>query len=297
MHPRYAESLAEFGTPRELPRCGGWILERAIPGSPYRDAMGCYPLFCCRDWSQLHADLEELGSDLVAVSMVPEPFGRFERADLERCFPDVVVPFKDHSVFDLANSPKDRVSRHHRQCAERALAVLRVEEQHTPATFVDEFVRLHHTLVERHAITGLRAFSRRAFTLQLDTPGAVVLRVIHEGENVGAALWFVQGDIAYGHVIAISEAGYKLGAAYALYWSSLDHFAGKVRWISVGGMPTMTTRGTEGLESFKRGWTQESRRAYFCGRILNRERYAEILRARPAPETNFFPAYRQGELS
>ena len=40
LHPGYARSLAEFGTPRELERSGGWLLERAIPGSSYFDAMG-----------------------------------------------------------------------------------------------------------------------------------------------------------------------------------------------------------------------------------------------------------------
>ena len=56
MHPGHAASLAEFGTPRELPRSGGWLLERAIPGAAARDAMGAYPLFACRDWTSLRAD-------------------------------------------------------------------------------------------------------------------------------------------------------------------------------------------------------------------------------------------------
>lgn len=34
----YAESLWEFGTPRHLPRCDGWLLGRGIGESGYRDA-------------------------------------------------------------------------------------------------------------------------------------------------------------------------------------------------------------------------------------------------------------------
>lgn len=45
IHPGYAESLTEFGTPRELPRSKGWILKCQIPGFSDYDAMGCYPLF------------------------------------------------------------------------------------------------------------------------------------------------------------------------------------------------------------------------------------------------------------
>jgi len=66
----YARSLAEFGTPRELPNCEGWILELRIPSFPDRDAMGPYALFCCQDWSKLHADLE--GVLVTSLSLVTE---------------------------------------------------------------------------------------------------------------------------------------------------------------------------------------------------------------------------------
>jgi hypothetical protein len=72
--PRYALSLQEFGEPLELPRCGGWILVRSIPGTPYKDAMSCYPLFACRDWTKLHEDLEQVGEDLVSLTLVNDPF-------------------------------------------------------------------------------------------------------------------------------------------------------------------------------------------------------------------------------
>jgi hypothetical protein len=75
LHPLYAESLSEFGTPYELARCRGWILKRQIPGFSYYDAMGCYPLFPCQDWSKLSGDLEELGDQLVCLSVVTDPFG------------------------------------------------------------------------------------------------------------------------------------------------------------------------------------------------------------------------------
>jgi len=92
-HPLYAQSLREFGTPRELQHCGGWVLKRAVPGGSAHDAMGCYPLFACRDWSQLHVDLEQLEPDIVALSLVTDPFGAYQLGDLQRCF-DRVIPFK-----------------------------------------------------------------------------------------------------------------------------------------------------------------------------------------------------------
>ncbi|UCD49842.1 MAG: hypothetical protein JSW27_20220, partial [Phycisphaerales bacterium] len=112
-HPSYAEALAEFGRPRELPRCGGWVLERSIPGSSHRDAMGCYPLFGCQDWSGLREDVDALDGELVSLSMVLDPFGGYELAELERTF-DFVRPFKEHVVIGLQGLWETQISRHHR---------------------------------------------------------------------------------------------------------------------------------------------------------------------------------------
>lgn len=66
LHPNYAKSFMEFGDPYKLPRCGGWIIKRQVPGFPCFDAMGCYPVFICQDWSQIHKDLGDKGTDLSA---------------------------------------------------------------------------------------------------------------------------------------------------------------------------------------------------------------------------------------
>src|SRR6266852_8659851 len=81
-HPSYAAALWEFGTPCHLPASGGSILQRPIDGSTYFDGMGSYPLFACRDWSRLGEDLASLEGELVALSMVTDPFGDYGEADL-----------------------------------------------------------------------------------------------------------------------------------------------------------------------------------------------------------------------
>ena len=161
--PAYAGSLLEFGTPRLLPKSGAWILERQIPGFPYHDAMGCYPLFACQDWSQLDADLEDIGNDLVSLSLVTDAFGEYDIAYLHRCFKDVVIPFKEHFIIDLSHSMDTFVSRHHRRYARKALRQLHVERCEDPTQFINEWVNLYVALVERHNINGISAFSRLAF--------------------------------------------------------------------------------------------------------------------------------------
>jgi hypothetical protein len=296
MHPGYAESLAEFGTPCELSRCRGWILERQIPGFPYRDAMGCYPLFACQDWSQLGADLEDIGYDLVSLALVTDPFGAYKLAYLHWCF-DVVIPFKQHFIVDLSHPPNTFVSHHHQRYARRALENVQVERCQDPIQFVDEWINLYATLIERHNIKGLARFSRLAFGKQLKIPGIVVFRALCKETTVGMTLWYIQREVGYYHLGAYSTTGYKLRASFALFWFAIEYFAGNgLRLLNLGASPGVKDGNADGLCRFKRGWSTGTRTAYFCGRIFNHERYAEIVKAKGISATDYFPAYRQGEF-
>lgn len=297
LHPSYAESLAEFGTPRELPRCGGWILKRQIPGFPDHDAMGCYPLFLCQDWSQLHADLEDLGDELISLSLVTDPFGEYDVAYLRRCFKDVVIPFKDHFIADLRRPINDVVSRDGRGCARRAERKgVHAEVCEDPTQFIEDWMALHRVLIKRHNIKGIKAFSRTAFIKQFKMPGLIMLRAVHQDITVGIGTLVVHGKRAYTHVAAYSENAHKLNASCALYWCTIEHLSHKVHWIDWGGGAGTKNAGTDGLSQFKRRWSTDTRTAYFCGRIFDHERYAEIVKAKGIIGTDYFPAYRKGEF-
>jgi hypothetical protein len=296
LHSAHAQSLAEFGTPRELPYSGGWLLERAIPGCPARDAMGCYPLFACRDWSSLHLDLADLQGELVSVALVTDPFGNYNRALLDECF-DMVIPFKEHFVADLREPPEVVASKHHRKYALKALDELRVEVCAEPLELLEDWVSLYGTLTARHGITGIRAFSRTAFEKQLATPGMVALRAERQHVTVAANLFFVHGQTAYDHLTASSPEGYECRASYALKWCALQYFRGRVRWIDWGGGAGATVDNSDGLTVFKSGWAQTTRPVYFCGRILDATKYQEITGQKNRAHSHWFPAYRDGEFT
>lgn len=276
----------------ELPRSGGRILERPVPGSPYRDAMGCYPLFFCRRWSELKLDLQDLEGRLVSLAAVPDLFGDYDLELLRESFGDVVVPFKEHFITDMHRPLADSVSRHHRKYARKALQQVHAEVVQDPPGFLDEWIDLHRTLVAKHDIRGMRAYSRNAFAAQLNLPGIVVMRAKHRDTTVGAQLWFQHEDVAYGHVLAFSQLGYDVGAPYALYWFALEHFLGKVRWCTTGGVSGTDVQGSGGLSQFKRGWATTTRTAFFCGRIFDRAKYDELVRLKGPAPGDFFPAYR-----
>jgi hypothetical protein len=74
LNRNYVESFSAHGRAIYLPRAKGWLLRRAIPGEQSKyDAMGCYPLFCAKDWSLLGDDLEALGAGLVSLVLVSDP--------------------------------------------------------------------------------------------------------------------------------------------------------------------------------------------------------------------------------
>ncbi len=291
-HPAYGAALSEFGTPHALSRSGGTLLIRPVPGTADLDAMGPYPIFACDDWGALAADLAELEGELVSVALVADPCGGWSREQLDAAFPDCRFAYKEHHVVELAPDPVARATKHHRQYARRGLRNVKVEVVADPGSLLDDWVDLYGGLVARHGIVGISAFSRSSFRAQLAVPGLVAFRAIAGDEVAGAALWYCDHDIAYWHLAAYSELGYRLDASYALLAFALEHFArpGEVRLASLGAGAGVDTAGA-GLDRFKAGWATGTRTAHFCGRILDHERYAALASPRSG-EGGFFPAYR-----
>ena len=297
--PRYAEALAEFGTPRHLPESGGWILERDLPGGGGRDAMGCYPLFSCRDWSGLSGDLVHIGDDLVSLVLVADPFGDFELETLRRCFPDRMLAFKEHFTVDLSRPMDAVIGAHHRRNVRKALQAVSVERCPDPAALAETWTRLYSVLVERHGIRGISAFSPASFARQLAVPGLDMFVAQHGDEIVGMTLWYRQGDAGYYHLGAYSEQGYRLGASFAMFHHALHHFAGEgLREVDLGAGAGSSGDSADGLTRFKRGWATGTRTAWLCGRIFDHERYEALSGARgEVAAGGYFPAYRRGEFA
>jgi hypothetical protein len=291
-HPAYARALEEFGEPRSLDRCGGYLLERPVPGGG-RDAAGCYPLFSCERWGGLGEDLAALEGELVSVVMVVDPFGEPTADELREWFPDHVVAFKQHFVVDLTRWEPAAVARHHRRNTRRGLARVAVEQVGEPTAGLAEWNELYAGLIRRHNVEGVAAFSPESFARQFRVPGLVVFRATAADETVGMCLWYVSRGVAYWHLSAYRERGYELDASYALMWFAIQHFASTgERWLELGGNAGSGMDADSGLSFFKRGWSTETRWAYLCGRILDRRRYAEAGRSSGGGGTAYFPAYR-----
>ncbi len=288
---QYAQSLAEFGTVQELPRSRGWLLVNRIPDSDSCDAMGCYPLFCCQDWTALRADLDALAESLVCVRLVTDPFADVDVSQLKEAFPDVCYEYKQHFVTDLSLPLEQTVASHHRRNVSKATSAVEVRQSTSEEDLLSQWQTLYDNLVDRHQIAGIARFSPLAFERQSKVPGFAAFSA-YDGDSVcGTTLWFVRGDVAYYHLGAYSDRGYDCGASFALFWNALRHFAGQgIRWAALGAGAGATS-AESGLTRFKRGWATHTRPVFFCGRILQPAAY-EKLTADIRSRTDFFPAYR-----
>lgn len=292
----YAESWREFGTPERLSLSGGFLLRRTIPASDEEDVMGCYPLFECERWCRLDDDLRNLPDRLVSLTAVVMAWGQEDTDRLSHCFPDLLRPFKDHYLIEFRSGPYHGASRHHRYYARRALRALEITIESQPQFFLEDWLQLYSNLIERHELSGMHAFSRRAFQCQLAVPGIVLVRATEGQTTVAMHLWFQSGPVAYSHLQAASERGYELGAAYGLYWHAIEYFADKVHWLDLGGTAGTQDATGSGLAFFKQGWANTTRPALLCGRILNRSRYEHLAASRGSSHSSYFPAYRSNEM-
>ncbi|PID57841.1 hypothetical protein CSB45_06365 [candidate division KSB3 bacterium] len=299
LHPEYVSSLAEFGDPYTLPLSGGWLLKRHIPGLGNSDLMGPYPLFFCHNWQKLHLDIDSIEANLISLALVTDPFGAYDEPYLQRCFKDVILPFKSHFIIKLNASKFHHVSKHHRYYAKKALKNVTITILQSPIqSSLDGWLRLYTVLKKRHRLHGIKAFSKDSFSQQLSIPGVIMFQACYQDELIGAHLWFQHEEVAYSHLAAYSPLGYEMMASYALHWQAIDYFADKVRWLDLGAGAGICrkTSTTDGLNFFKQGWSTETRIAYFCGRIFNPIKYYELVQACGNRSTSYFPAYRAGEF-
>lgn len=304
--PAYAAALSEFGRPLVLPLSGGHLLARPVPARASRDrdradAMSCYPILQCVDWTALGDDLAALAeSSLVTVTAITDPLAAVPASDLTDWFPDLARPFKRHYLVDLQKEPELFVSAHHRRNARRVLRHIDVEICPDPLARLDDWCRLYEHLVRRHAVNGVAAFSRASFAKQLTVPGIVALAAHRGAEIVGMQLWYRQGDRAYHHLSGFSPRGYRLGgASYGLMCEAIRYFRNDgLRWLMLGAGAGLRGDADDGLTRFKAGWSNAERTNWLCGRIFDREAYAALSQLDAgAAARGYFPAYRTGEFA
>jgi hypothetical protein len=252
-----------------------------------RDAAGPYPRTPLRADAELEAGLDALARlGLVSVVLVADPLAAPPAERLGRAF-SVCRPFKTHFLVDHARG-QATPTKHHRYEIRRAngrceVVLVRLADR------MADWSGLYEGLKQRHQVTGPAAFSAAYFQALAAEPLYETFAAIVQGRVVAMSIWFQHDGVAVNHLGASSQAGYALGASYALYAAALDHYAGAAV-LDLGGAAGFGDDPNDGLARFKRGFSNAEAGAYLCGAVLDTARYAALNQDRPP--TAFFPAYR-----
>jgi len=291
----YAEAFSEFGEPVYLPNCDGWILKRKIPNTEYYDAMHCYPYLVCSYPDCLIDDIKALrDKNIISLTLILQPMFDIKILQDNEDFFDAHFIFKHHFLIDL--SQQGFVHKSHRRNikkAKKTIKALWVD----PNTKAKEWKSFYDVLINRHDIKGMLTFSEKSFEKQLAVPGAKMV-CAHDGENfVGALIWYVTQNVAYYHLGAYSEGGYKKNASFALFDASIDYFRERgISTLFLGAGAGITNDGTDGLTRFKLGWSTGITPVMFVGKIFDEKVYKQLINKGGLGEVNYFPKYRYGEF-
>jgi hypothetical protein len=285
----YANSFVDGAQPVRLDGPGLWVLQREILDTGERDATGCYPVAPIdrtADWAAGFQQLRELG--LASLVLVTDVMTQPTETALREIF-DPVVPFKTHYLVDL-DGGYPGATKHHRYEMRRAGRSCETRLIDL-AEHLDAWWALYQELVRRHRITGLLAFSRSYFEALARLQGLVTVGAFAEEGLVSAHLWVRHEALVYSHMAASSEAGYAIGAAYAVHGHALRLFGESGATTADLGGTRRSKDADDGLAAFKRGFANRSVRNWLCGRILDAKRY-QALCDRLGRASDFFPAYR-----
>jgi len=237
-----------------------------------------------------------LREQLVCVNMVLSPLSEFPVDEFRNSL-DIFYPYKNHYILDTSTPLTISVSKNKRRGALKALKTLSVDLVKAPNIDLDEWIYLYNHLKKHHDINDIRAFSRDSFSKQITIPGTLFFRVWHNKNLVGGNLYYIQRNVAYGHLLALTDKGYELGAAYAVKWISLQYLSKLVKFVNLGGGTGIKDGEESGLDLFKSGWTNSISQSYFCGIVLQHQYYESLIQDRNTKHQKWFPAYRINDYS
>jgi len=293
----YADALNQ-GALVAMPRSEGYLIKRKLPdflASAESDLVSPYPVYACKNWDGLADDIRLLNQDYVTLSLVTDPFFDCSVEYLKETFPDKCIKFKPHYIIDTSLDLDCNISSHHRRNVRRSLKSVSIDVLDDPYEVIDEWMRLYSNLIERHRIQGVAQFSDASFRKQLRLPGMIATVARFQCDVVGIALWLLAGNIGYYHLAAYSDRGYELNSSFAIFYESLKYLSARTDYVSLGGGAGAKIQENDGLARFKQGWASESRDVYFCGKVLDRDKYQSICGGSSKIHDSFFPAYRAAD--
>ncbi|MFO0388476.1 MAG: hypothetical protein ACK502_01975 [Alphaproteobacteria bacterium] len=293
MHPyatvAFAESLAHWGKPFEVPEWGGGVMLREISAG-LQDAAGIYPITPLNKNADIAGGLARLRDvGLVSVVLVLDDFHRLHMNTLKEHF-DTVDSFKPHYLYRPEKGEMIYGS-HHKRAVKTAYKHVKVDVLDL-RKHVHEWAELYDALIAKLGLSGLHAFPLAHHQQIAGIQGMVAIGAWMGDELVSCHIWADDGEYVHSHLVASNDKGYESRAAYAVNDTSLRYFSGR-KLLNFGGGAGNSVGSDDGLARFKKGFSNDTAESYICGAILDKEKYQQLVNARKFNvPVRFFPAYR-----
>lgn len=284
--PDYVHSLSHLGTPLVLPELPCGFVERPIPGSARRDAIGPWPYVTpwTRDEAALVVDrLRRRGN--VTLSAVFRPDAPVDSDGLARVG-IACRPLKPHYVREPGGRPPppSRRTRRNLSRSRRHWAVGPVDLE----TAWAEVAEVHAAVSRRRP--GMSTFTDPPadhFRVLASLAGMRALGA-YDADGLGAALLYAESDSEiHCHLLGGGARSLRFGAAYTLF-EHLESAAGAARTIYFGGAPAGPAG--EGIARFKRRFATAERPVILATVILDEVACGALAKGRDAG--GYFPPYR-----
>jgi hypothetical protein len=284
----------------QLVNVPGWktsVITRCIPGTDYRDAIGCYPFLPFAPHVDIACGLAELKAEgIVSVVLVTDPLHEPSADGLSEF--DFCRPYKTHYMFDRSLGPINYTRRRWRE-VKQARDDLRIAEVDYPA-YASEFSRLYGNLINQHQIVGAAAFDDQFFDALKNVPGIRAIAAWAGDDLVSMMTFVVFEGTAYSYLAGTTPEGRLRRAHYGLYAEALEGFM-DARILNLGGAPGFKDDSEHGIVHVKRKLANTTRMSLLCGAVLVPEIYASLMTENSASRIggadSFFPAYRSPLMS
>lgn len=284
----YAATLSHLGTPFVVHGWQGSLIRCAIPGAAHLfDAVGSWPYCSPPEISQLSAlyrALQAQGLVTFRAFFRPKTALAVEQWHQAGFTP---VLLKEHFVFDPtldwpAHSAKTRYNIRRGRRLWRVELLALAEYHRTIAEY-------HERLVQRRQFSAMAALPPAHFAALAELPNVRVLGAL-DTDGLGAALIAVHDETSvHFHVIVGAERAYQTCAFYALYQAAIERWSPS-HTIYLGGAPS--SPNGQGIAHFKRRFANRRAPVYMIQAVLDRETCQQLVCARAAPQSNWFPPYR-----
>lgn len=285
----FAESL---GTVVRLDNTQGMALNRSIGVSGYHDLINPYPVFICSDFSNIRSDFAQLKqTKAVCLTLRTDVFDENIVLKTEGTW-DWFKPFKTHYITNFREPWRQTAARNAIRYEKRARDIYAFSRVENPASYATELSRLNKVILDRTQIGKTTALSVNTLQIQMSQNGVRLFKAENCDGVQGLALFMITDQKAYAYLLGATNEARSDHVIYGLYGYALDSLKSEVEVVDFGGNPGWSDDPADNVVQFKKLWTNQIATSFICGKIFDRNVYAQLCAKNRSSRSKFFPSYR-----